>query len=117
MTGEAQILGYRRSAENPPQRHRDRRDDHEFDDEPGFDFILGALCVSVVKNSREGCAELDLIMQNKANFQRGKMDTNCLIGKGLWEFRSAWRRRKTNPIKANCPRVLTRTGQPVPRAA
>lgn len=49
MTGEARILACRRSAENPPRRHRVHRDDPQFGDEDGSDFILGALCVSVVK--------------------------------------------------------------------
>jgi hypothetical protein len=34
---------------DPPQRHRGHRDDPEFADEHGFDFILWVLCVSVVK--------------------------------------------------------------------
>ncbi len=48
-TGEAQILAYRRSAENPPQRHGDHGENHELADECGFDFILGAICVSGVR--------------------------------------------------------------------
>jgi hypothetical protein len=86
MTGEAQILANRRNAGNSPRRHRDRGDDPQFAEEHGSDFILGALCVSVVKNSREGRAESDLIVQNKANFQGGRMDPNGLTGNGLWEF-------------------------------
>jgi hypothetical protein len=37
-------------------------------------FILWALCVSVVRNSRRAG---DLIMQNKANFRRLRIDTKC----------------------------------------
>jgi hypothetical protein len=86
MTGEARILANRRGVESPPRRHRDRGDDPQFAEEHGSDFILGALCASVVKYSREGRAESDLIMQNKANFQGGRIGSNGLTGKGLWEF-------------------------------
>lgn len=47
MAAEAQVLASRRSAEYPPQRHRDHRGGFEFVDE--HSLILRALCVSVVK--------------------------------------------------------------------
>ena len=86
MAGEAQIPANRRDAESSPRRHRGHRDDPQFAEDHGFDLILGVLCVSVVKNSQEGRAEPDQVVQNKANFQAVRMGANRLTGKGLWEF-------------------------------
>jgi hypothetical protein len=90
MGDEAQTLAYRRSAEHPPQRHRDYPQIKQISQIPRHQICvnrrnlrircswrtwrsLWALGVSVVKNSQKGHAEADLIVQNKANFQRGKM--------------------------------------------
>ncbi|MCX5646293.1 MAG: hypothetical protein NTZ17_16680 [Phycisphaerae bacterium] len=84
MTGEAQVPANRWGEENPPRRHRGHGDNPEFGDIRGFDLILGALCVSVMKNSLEGRAESDPIMQNKANYQRARIGVTALqvIGYG-----------------------------------
>jgi hypothetical protein len=72
MAGEAQILANRRKAVNSPQRHRDHRDDPQFADADGSDFILRALCVSVVK-----------IHAEQSQFPETKMIANCFVVKGL----------------------------------
>jgi hypothetical protein len=83
MASEARIVANRRSAENPPRRHRGHGDDPQSVEEHGSDFTLGALSISVVRDSPDGHAESDLIMQNKANLQGGRIGANRLTGKGL----------------------------------
>jgi len=56
--GEAQILANRQNMEKPPQRHRGRRDGPDFTDNRGFDLIFCGLCVSVVRKSQEGHAQM-----------------------------------------------------------
>jgi hypothetical protein len=83
MAGEARVVAKRRNAENPPQRHRDHGDEPKFADEHGFDFILCALSVSVVKDSQEDQAESDLNYAKQSQFPEGRIGTKCCSGKGL----------------------------------
>jgi hypothetical protein len=70
MAGEAQIL-----EESSPQRHRDHRDDLTFTEEDRFDFILRALCVSVVK-----------IRAKQSQFPGGLNECKSFMAKWLREF-------------------------------
>jgi hypothetical protein len=78
MAGEAHVLAYG----NPPRRHKAHRDNLQFGDEDGSGFILRARGASGVKDSRRGRAEPDLIMQNKANFQKREFAIMALQAKG-----------------------------------
>jgi hypothetical protein len=91
MAGEAQIVASGRSADSSPRRHRDHRDEPEFADEHGFDFILCALCASVVRNS-------DLNYAKQSQFAGAPITANCCGGRGLREKRADRASAKTKPI-------------------
>ena len=88
MNRESEGFGRdRRRAENPLRRHGDHRDDFQFADEDGSDFLLGALCVSVVE-----------IRAKQSQFLQTRIGRKCLANNRLRENHAPSGSWKTKPI-------------------